>query len=94
MESGLITNNATIKKKGNNMKITTKRKAERILIETLFKLPNIARKLRYDMCKYEGKVTDYINREVPDTDKVLAVYPEYVYDKWGRHVILQCVTFK
>lgn len=76
------------------MKVITKRQADAILVESLFKPVNgcTLNVDRFDMGKYRGKPSDYIGRDVPDIRGVHAVYPFAGRDSDGPYVGPRCLS--
>lgn len=77
------------------MKIVTKKQADDILVNSLFKPVN-GRTLnirKFDSGKYKwtGKAKDYVGTEVTDISGVHAVYPERRVDKDGPYCQLMCI---
>ena len=68
------------------MKVTTKSK-----VKHLIKAGH--RVSKFDRGKYEwtGTIEDYVGKEVPDLDGVVAVYAEQRRDSLGLYVALMCV---
>lgn len=77
------------------MRIVTKREADKILVNSLFKPVNgsTLNVRKFDNGKYEwtGKAKDYVGREVSDIKGVHAVYPERRQDKDGAYCQLMCI---
>lgn len=74
------------------MKIITKRQADRLLVEGLFKPGGTPRVGNYDMGKYKAPPKELIGREVADIEGVLAVFPVRQRDGWGPYTSLKSLT--
>ena len=77
------------------MKIISKSKAEKLIVNSLFNPVNghTLNKGKFDNGHYKwtGKAKDYANREVTDVNGVHAVYVECRKDSEGNYAQLMCV---
>jgi len=79
------------------MQITTKRKANSLIIESLFKDKKTLTAMKYDNGKYEwtGKASDYIGKDVPNcSDDVKAVWVERRSNSNGVYAQVMCATYE
>ena len=74
------------------MIITTKRKADSLIVDSLFKPGGTCFTEKYDNGKYAGKPSDFIGKEVRDLTGVIAIYPVSRKNKDGKYVQLMCIT--
>ena len=74
------------------LSITTKAKADKILVESLFKPVNgrTLNRMKYSGGKY--KPGSYIGREVEVSDNVHALYQSKGRDADGPYVRIMCIT--
>lgn len=78
------------------MKIVTKRKAEGLMVDTLFKGTKTAtRKSKFDAGKYKwtGSQKDYVGKDVPDIEGVIAVYVERRVDADGPYAQIMSISY-
>jgi hypothetical protein len=74
------------------MKITTKAKAESLMVDSLFSPDGTLERGKFDSGKYRGKPSDYIGRDVPQFSDVIAVYPISRADRSGKYVQLMSLS--
>ncbi len=73
------------------IQIITKRKADALLIESLFRQGGTYRKERYDMGKYKPE-SSFVGREIECSDDVICVWAESRRDQDGPYKALFCLT--
>lgn len=72
------------------LQVTTKSKADSILVDSLFKPGGTLQTMRFDMGKYKADVS-LIGREVSCSDDVYAIYQVSRRDCDGPYRALMCV---
>lgn len=78
------------------MKITTKKKANGILVDSLFTPVNGKTLIDMKYCtgkyKWTGKASDYVGNEVADLQGLHAVYVVRRTDSDGAYAQIRCIT--